>query len=79
VIVVIMRHMRFLFSLRSATKPDKNLTEEVGGLFPARSGRNQNIYPRFPGGAWRVLIGRATGLAQESACVSDERVACEHW
>jgi hypothetical protein len=33
-IVVIMRHMRFLFLLRPATKPDKDLTEEVGGLFP---------------------------------------------
>ena len=29
-----MRHMRFLFLLRPATKPDKDLTEEVGGLFP---------------------------------------------
>jgi hypothetical protein len=26
--------MRFLFLLRPATKPDKDLTEEVGGLFP---------------------------------------------
>jgi hypothetical protein len=34
VIVVIMRHMQFLFLLRPATKPDKDLTEEVGELFP---------------------------------------------
>jgi hypothetical protein len=34
VIVVIMRHMRFLFFVTIATKPDKGLTEEVGGLFP---------------------------------------------
>jgi hypothetical protein len=26
--------MRFLFLLRPATKPDKDLTEEVGELFP---------------------------------------------
>jgi hypothetical protein len=34
VIVVIMRHTRFLVFVATSTKPDKDLTEEVGGLFP---------------------------------------------
>jgi hypothetical protein len=34
VIVVIMRHMRFLFFSYDQQKPDKDLTEEVRGLFP---------------------------------------------
>jgi hypothetical protein len=34
-IVVIMRHMRFLFGCdQQRSQPDKDLTEEVGGLFP---------------------------------------------
>jgi adenosylmethionine-8-amino-7-oxononanoate aminotransferase len=39
VIVVIMRHMRFLVFVTTATKPDKELTEEVSGIFPRRGVR----------------------------------------
>jgi hypothetical protein len=33
-IVLIMRHMRFLYFATTSKKPDKNLTQEVRGLFP---------------------------------------------
>jgi hypothetical protein len=71
VIVVIMRHMRFLFFCYVQQKPDKDLTEEVRGLFPRVA---QKIEISVLGA--QVVRGESHltgGLGRESACVSDER------
>jgi hypothetical protein len=66
VIVVIMRHMRFLFSSYDQQKPDKDLTEEVRGLFPRVAKKLKYLYsvPRWgvesshrTGGRTRARIG----------------------
>ena len=78
VIVVIMRHMRFLPFCYDQQQPDKDLTEEVRGLFPRVA---QKIEISVLGAQVQVVRGASRwtgGLGRESACVSDERHAASN-